>query len=110
MAELIPVTRIHRFVVERWEFSISNEAVSSIRKRSVRTFQRDYLQSCFLFAPLEIPQNKWDTVLPEAMAFIHGLLCTATNEKPHSKFFNFESRGTAGIFYLVGWPLGDQHI
>ena len=57
--------------------------------------------SCLLHSR-KLSQNKWNTVLPEALASIRGLLCTATNDTPHSRFFNFERRGTAGIS-LPGW-------
>ena len=38
----------------------------------------------------------WESVLPEALAAVRALLCTATNESPHSKFFKFPRRAGLG--------------
>ena len=49
-----------------------------------------------------LPQSMWESVLPEALAANRALLCTATNETPHSRLFTFPRRGTRG-FNLPKW-------
>ena len=44
----------------------------------------------------KLPIEKWDSVLPEALDSIRSLLCTSTNETPHSRFFNFSRRSHQG--------------
>ena len=44
----------------------------------------------------KLPVEKWEVVLPEAMDSIRSLLCTSTNQTPHSRFFNFTRRSTQG--------------
>ena len=44
---------------------------------------------------LEISQ--WEGVLPYALHSIRSLLCTAINETPHERLFNFKRRSTFGI-------------
>ena len=42
------------------------------------------------------PIEKWEVVVPEALGAIRTLLCTATNQSPHSRFLNFERRSHHG--------------
>ena len=42
------------------------------------------------------PTQRWETVLPEALNAIRSLLCTATNQTPHSRFFNYVRRSCHG--------------
>lgn len=44
------------------------------------------------------PESKWETVLPDALNLIRSLLCTSTNETPHSRFFSFLRRSMLGNF------------
>ena len=43
-----------------------------------------------------LPISKWQTVLPVALHSIRSLLCTATNETPHERFFKFNRRSSTG--------------
>ena len=38
----------------------------------------------------------WQDVLPDVLHSIRSLLCTATNETPHERFFGFPRRSSAG--------------
>ena len=38
----------------------------------------------------------WETVLPQALHSIRSLLCTATNETPHERLFNYQRRSAKG--------------
>ena len=38
----------------------------------------------------------WQVVLPDALHSIRSLLCTATNETPHERFFKFTRRSSSG--------------
>ena len=40
--------------------------------------------------------NHWEAVLPEALHAIRSLLCTATNETPHERFFLFKRKSSHG--------------
>ena len=44
----------------------------------------------------KMPVEKWETVLPEALGSVRSLLCTATNQTPHDRFFNFSRRSHQG--------------
>ena len=50
----------------------------------------------------QLQPSLWETVLPEALASLRSLLCTATGSSPHSLLFTFPRRGTQG-FSLPGW-------
>lgn len=41
--------------------------------------------------------SQWESVLPHALHSIRSLLCTATNETPHEKLFNFKCRSSSGV-------------
>jgi len=43
-----------------------------------------------------LPDSKWEDVLPDALHSIRSLLCTATNATPHERFFNFQRRSCHG--------------
>ena len=49
-----------------------------------------------------LPNTQWETVLPEALHSIRSLLCTATNETPHDRIFNFSRKVSSGIT-LPSW-------
>ena len=49
-----------------------------------------------LLASKGLPETKWETVLPDALNSIRSLLCTSTNETPHSRFFSFPRRSMLG--------------
>ena len=44
-----------------------------------------------------LPTAKWECVIPEALGAIRSLLCTSTNQTPHSRFFNFTRRSYHGM-------------
>ena len=44
--------------------------------------------------------EKWEDVLPQALASIRTLVCSATTETPHSRLFRFDRRGSAGFSFL----------
>ena len=50
----------------------------------------------------------WESVLPEALSSIRGLLCTATNATPHSWLLNFSRKGTQGFSPPLWWTAGKQ--
>ncbi len=43
-----------------------------------------------------LPVTHWQDVLPDALHSIRSLLCTATNNTPHERFFRFERRSSTG--------------
>ncbi len=43
-----------------------------------------------------LPVTHWQDVLPDALHSIISLLCTATNNTPHERFFRFERRSSTG--------------
>jgi len=51
--------------------------------------------TCLLHAR-NLSQCQWDVVLPESLAAVRSLLCTATGETPHSRFLKYERRGSIG--------------
>ena len=43
-----------------------------------------------------LKSSDWEQVLPDALHSIRSLLCTATNETPHERLFNFTRKSTSG--------------
>lgn len=43
-----------------------------------------------------LPISKWELALPDALHSIRSLLCTATNQTPHERLFNFQRRSCSG--------------
>ena len=43
-----------------------------------------------------LPLKFWQDVLPDALHSVRSLLCTATNETPHERIFNFPRKSTSG--------------
>ena len=43
-----------------------------------------------------LPLRNWQDVLPDVLHSVRSLLCTATNETPHERFFGFSRRSSAG--------------
>ena len=43
-----------------------------------------------------LPISRWQEVLPQVLHATRSLLCTATNETPHERFFSFPRRAAAG--------------
>ena len=43
-----------------------------------------------------LPLKNWQDVLPDVLHSARSLLCTATNETPHKRFFGFSRRSSAG--------------
>ena len=43
-----------------------------------------------------LPLNNWQDVLPDVLHSVRSLLCTATNETPHERFFGFPRRSSVG--------------
>ena len=41
-------------------------------------------------------EDDWESVLPEALHAVRSLLCTATNNEPHERFFKFQRRSGLG--------------
>ena len=44
----------------------------------------------------KLKSSDWEDVLPDALHSIRSLLCTATNETPHERLFNFTRKSTSG--------------
>ena len=47
-------------------------------------------------ATRNLPDTLWEMVLPDALHSIRSLLCTATNNTPHERFFKFDRRSMLG--------------
>ena len=43
-----------------------------------------------------VPLKNWQDVLPDVLHSVRSLLCTATNETPHERFFGFSRRSSTG--------------
>ena len=43
-----------------------------------------------------LPDSKWEMILPDVLHSIRSLLSTATNSTPHERFFNFQRRSSHG--------------
>ena len=43
-----------------------------------------------------LPISRWQEVLPQVLHATRSLLCTATNDTPHERFFSFPRRAAAG--------------
>ena len=43
-----------------------------------------------------LPDSKWELVLPDALHSITSLLSTSTNTTPHERFFSFQQRSSLG--------------
>ena len=43
-----------------------------------------------------LPIKLWQEVLPDVLHSVRSLLCTATNESPHERMFNYLRRSTSG--------------
>lgn len=56
----------------------------------------------------KMPISMWETVLPEALSSIRSLICTATNETPHSRLFTFTRQGTQGYALPIWLAAGKQ--
>ena len=52
----------------------------------------------------KLPQDAWQSVLPEALHAVRSLLCTTTNATPHERFLGFERRSMLGKS-LPAWLL-----
>ena len=46
--------------------------------------------------PKNLPLKNWKDVLPDVLHSVRSLLCAATNETPHERFFGFSRRSSAG--------------
>ena len=44
----------------------------------------------------DLPISHWQDVLPDVLHSVRSLLCTATNETPHDRFFNHPRRAASG--------------
>ena len=44
----------------------------------------------------KLPIKNWQDVLPDVLHSVRSLLCTATNETPHERFFGFSRRSSSG--------------
>ena len=51
---------------------------------------------CLALKTHNLPIEKWEVVLLDALHSIRTLISTATNETPHDRFFSFERRSAAG--------------
>ena len=49
-----------------------------------------------------LPDSKWELVLPDVLHSIRSLLSTSTNTTPHERFFNFQRRSSLGTS-LPSW-------
>ena len=52
----------------------------------------------------KLPQDAWQSILPEALHAVRSLLCTTTNATPHERFLGFERRSMLGKS-LPAWLL-----
>ena len=43
-----------------------------------------------------LEKQHWEVVLPEVLHSVRSLLCTATNDTPHERFFGFQRRSSHG--------------
>ena len=43
-----------------------------------------------------LPVKNWQDVLPDVLHSVRSLLCTATNETPHERFFSYPRRSSVG--------------
>ena len=57
----------------------------------------------------QLPIERWQDVLPDALHSVRTLLCTATNETPHERFFAFRRRSAAGQS-LPSWLLNPGKV
>ena len=44
----------------------------------------------------KLPLQHWQKLLRDALHSVRSLLCTATNQTPHERIFNFQRRSTSG--------------
>ena len=44
----------------------------------------------------KLPLHHWQELLSDALHSVRSLLCTATNQTPHERIFNFQHRSTSG--------------
>ena len=44
----------------------------------------------------KLPLQHWQELLSDALHSVRSLLCTATNQTPHERIFNFQRRSTSG--------------
>ena len=56
----------------------------------------------------QIPVERWQNVLPDALYAVRSLLCTSTNSTPHERFFGFERRSIQGKSLFFGNYKEDQ--
>ena len=55
-------------------------------------------RSCRLvLRSMNLPVSSWETVLPTVLHSIRTLLCTATNETPHERFFSYPRKCDSGV-------------
>ncbi|XP_078493837.1 LOW QUALITY PROTEIN: uncharacterized protein LOC144749298 [Ciona intestinalis] len=56
-----------------------------------------------------LPERQWEDVLCEALHAIRSVLCTATNETPHERFFRFSRRALTGTS-MPTWLLNGNEV
>ncbi|XP_068235485.1 uncharacterized protein [Palaemon carinicauda] len=59
---------------------------------------------CLVLESRGLKTQHWEIVLPEVLHSVRSLLCTATNETPHERFFRFQRRSSLGST-LPSWLL-----
>ncbi|XP_068211794.1 uncharacterized protein [Palaemon carinicauda] len=59
---------------------------------------------CLVLESRGLKTQHWEIVLPEVLHSVRSLLCTATNEIPHERFFRFQRRSSLGST-LPSWLL-----
>lgn len=59
---------------------------------------------CLALETHSMGKQHWEMVLPQALHSVRSLLCTATNETPHERFFRFQRRSSHGRS-LPSWLL-----
>lgn len=59
---------------------------------------------CLTLESHGLKNQHWEMVLPEVLHSVRSLLCTATNETPHERFFRFQRRSSFGNT-LPSWLL-----
>ena len=52
---------------------------------------------CLALRSKNLPINRWQEVMLDALHSIRSLLCTATNATPHERLFSFQRKSTSGV-------------
>ena len=56
-----------------------------------------------------LTEDRWEEMLPDVLASIRTLICTATNSTPHDRFFGFPRRRSSAL-RIANWLAPDNNI